>query len=140
MDWSKYREGFAWYDSENEPNFTSYKLPHHDISHDGQLVVVLRGVMAAGATVQGSRGGVNISDADLDGVKAHLAQHYREFDRTPPWEQESHDDLVQAGEPQENSEVEKKMTQNTIEPTQESKGKGLAANEEVATMPGDCAG
>jgi hypothetical protein len=137
MDWSKYREAFAWYDSENEQNFTSYKLPHHDISHDGQLVVVLRGVMTAGATVQGSRGGIDIPDADLDVVKAHLARHYAEFDRAAPWEQQSHADLVQVGKPQEKLEVEKKMPENIIEQVQESKGKGLAANEEVATMPGD---
>lgn len=148
MDWAKYREGFAWYDPENADSFAGYKLPHHDISHDGHLVVVLRGVMSAGAAIQGSRGGVDIPEADVDGVKAHLAKHYREFDRTPPWEQQkASSSEVQVKEPQENLEVEKKMSEEqTIEgkvtepaksTIQESKGKGLVAAEPEAIMEVD---
>jgi hypothetical protein len=147
MDWSKYREGFAWYDPNNAETFDGYKLPHHDISHDGHLVVVLRGVMSAGAAIQGSRGGVDIPEADVDAVKAHLAKHYREFDRTPPWEQQKASEPVQVKEPQGNLEVDKKMPENTIEgkveapvekPTiAESKGKGLVAAEAVSTMEVD---
>jgi hypothetical protein len=120
MDWGKYREGFAWYDPENADSFQGYKLPHHDVSHDGRLVVVLRGVQAAGAAVQGSRGGVDIPNADVDSVKAHLARHYREYDRTPPWEQEkASESQVQVREPQPNLEVEKKMPEAPIEPKEE---------------------
>lgn len=87
IDWAKYRTGFAWYD-EDEPELTSsYKLPHHDIV-DGSFVVVWNGVSAAGAACQGSRGGVDVPDDDMDGVKAHLAGHYGQFDKVPPWEQE----------------------------------------------------
>lgn len=60
------------------------KLPHH--LPDGTLV--LRGIMAAGAAIQGARGGVDISPSDLPRVKRHLEQHYHEFDRKAPWETE----------------------------------------------------
>ena len=60
------------------------KLPHH--RPDG--MVVLRGVMAAGAAIQGARGGVDISASDLSRVKRHLEAHYHEFDRQAPWEAE----------------------------------------------------
>lgn len=60
------------------------KLPHH--LPDGTLV--LRGIMAAGAAIQGARGGVDIPSGDLPRVKRHLEQHYHEFDRKAPWETE----------------------------------------------------
>jgi len=87
IDWPKYRTGFAWFDSEAPDLFGSYKLPHHDII-DGELMVVWTGVAGAGAVCQGARGGADIPDADMDGVKAHLARHYAQFDKVPPWEQE----------------------------------------------------
>lgn len=76
----------AWVDSENSDKKGAYKLPHHKAS--GQHAVVWRGVAAAGAALMGGRGGVNIPEGDVAGVKAHLARHYREFDKTPPWESE----------------------------------------------------
>jgi len=74
----------AWVDSENSDNKTAYKLPHHRAS--GQHAVVWKAVAAAGAAIMGARGGVDIPEKDIPGVKAHLAKHYREFDREPPWE------------------------------------------------------
>ena len=92
IDWSKYREGFAWYDDNEPENFGSYKLPHHDIV-DGRFAVVWRGVSAAAAALMGARGGVHLPPRDVDDVRAHIARHYREFGRTPPWEQESFNQL-----------------------------------------------
>jgi hypothetical protein len=88
IDWSTYREGFAWYDGDAPEEFGSYKLPHHDVD-DGSFVVVWSGVSAAGNVMQGGRGGVDIPSGDEDGVRSHLATHYRQFDdRIPPWEEE----------------------------------------------------
>jgi hypothetical protein len=67
------------------------KLPHH--TPDGK--VVLRGVMAAGAALQGARGGVDIPAADLERVKSHLEAHYHDFDRHAPWETEKAETLFQ---------------------------------------------
>jgi hypothetical protein len=81
----KYRDAHVWYDSEAADNFGSYKLLIADVI-DGRLTAVPRGVMAAGAVVQGSRGGVDLPEEDVDRVKAHLARYYAKMDRTPPWE------------------------------------------------------
>jgi hypothetical protein len=56
-------------------------LPHH--LPDGTLV--WRGVSAAGVVLMGGRGGVNIGDEDKAKAKDHLAKHYDEFDKVPPW-------------------------------------------------------
>ncbi len=73
----------AWFDPDGDPDAkSSYKLPHH--LADGR--VVWKGVSAAGAALMGSRGGVDIPEADVPGVKRHLALHYKQFDKTPPWE------------------------------------------------------
>jgi hypothetical protein len=85
IDWAKYGKAFAWVDSSASENVGSYKLPHHDVQ-DGKLVTVRAGVIAAGNAVQGARGGVDIPEGDVAGVKAHLAKHYAQFDLTPPWE------------------------------------------------------
>lgn len=85
IDWVKYGTAFAWVDGENREAFGAYKLGHHDVI-DGRLTLIWNGLRAAGAAVQGARGGVDIPSADMDGVRAHLAGHYRQLDRTPPWE------------------------------------------------------
>lgn len=83
INWNKYRQAFAWYDSSDPENFGSYKLPHHDVM-DGNLVVVWSGVRAAMAALMGARGGVQIPDSDRRGVYNHLSRHYRQFDKEPP--------------------------------------------------------
>jgi len=88
MDWEKYRRAFVWYDAEKPELFGSYKLPIADVI-DGRLKAVPRGIFAAAAAVQGSRGGVDIPDRDIAGVKNHLARYYEKMDRTPPWSSES---------------------------------------------------
>jgi len=81
----KYRDAHVWYDSDKKDNFTAYKLLIADVV-DGKLVAVPRGVMAAGAVMQGSRGGVDLPSNDIDRVKSHLAKYYRKMDDEPPWE------------------------------------------------------
>ncbi len=83
IDWSRYREGFAWYDPENGGNFYAYKLPHHDIVN-GRFSCVWRGVVAAMAALKGARGGVDIPEEDREAVYNHLARHYEEFEREAP--------------------------------------------------------
>lgn len=85
IDWAKYKRGFAWFDASNPESFGSYKLPHHQVD-SGKLDTIKAGVIAAGNAMQGAREGVNIPDADVEGVKAHLEKHYRQFDMSAPWE------------------------------------------------------
>jgi len=53
---------------------------------DGRLKIVPRAVMAAGAIVDGARGGIDIPSDDEDRVKSHLAKYYKKMGETAPWE------------------------------------------------------
>jgi hypothetical protein len=83
----KYRDAHVWYDADKKGNFTAYKLLIADVV-DGRLKAVPRGVMAAGNVMQGSRGGVDLPERDIDRVKSHLAKYYAKMDDTAPWEEE----------------------------------------------------
>ena len=87
INWSKYRQAFFWYDENDPENFGSYKLPFAEVI-DGKLYAVPRGIMAAAAAIQGARGGVNIPEKDVPGVKRRIAKYYKRMDMTPPWEKE----------------------------------------------------
>lgn len=97
VDWAGYRSCFAWYDADKPEAFGSYKLLHCDVV-GGKVVTVDSGVMAAGAACMGSRGGVNIPDADMPAVKSHLGKHYAEFKKTAPWDAKK-DASGEGGEP-----------------------------------------
>ena len=81
----EYRDAHVWYDSDKKSNFTAYKLLIADVV-DGELKVVPRAVMAAGAIVDGARGGIDIPSDDIDRVKSHLAKYYKKMGETAPWE------------------------------------------------------
>ena len=53
----------------------------------GKLVAVPRGVMAAAAVMQGSRGGVDLPERDIDRVRKHLARYYAKMEDTAPWDE-----------------------------------------------------
>lgn len=82
----KYRDAHVWYDADKLENFTAYKLLVADVI-DGRLTAVPRGVMAAGNVMQGSRGGVDLPERDIDRVKSHLAKYYAKMGDTAPWEE-----------------------------------------------------
>lgn len=81
----QYRDAHVWYDADAKQNFTAYKLLIADVV-GGKLVAVPRGVFAAAAVMQGSRGGVELPAKDVDRVKSHLAKYYAKLDETPPWD------------------------------------------------------
>jgi hypothetical protein len=83
IDFTKYKEGFAWYDSEAIDNVGSYKLPHHYVL-DGELKTVWLGVASAMAALLGARGGVDIPENEREAVYNHLAKHYKQFDKEVP--------------------------------------------------------
>ena len=83
----KYRDAHVWYDNEKKDNFTAYKLLIADVV-DGRLHAVPRGVMSAGAVMQGSRGGVDLPADDIDRVKSHLAKYYAKMGDAAPWERD----------------------------------------------------
>lgn len=73
----------TWYDSENPDVKSSYKLPHHMGKGNGYKTV-WKGVAAAMGALLGSRGGVNIPEADKEKCYNHLKKHYAEFDKDVP--------------------------------------------------------
>jgi hypothetical protein len=81
----RYRDAHVWYDAEGKDEFGAYKLLIADVI-GGDLKAVPRGIMAAGAVMQGARGGVDLPPADIDKVKSHLAKYYRKMDDDPPWD------------------------------------------------------
>jgi hypothetical protein len=85
---ARYRDAHVWYDADQKDNFGSYKLLVADVI-DGRLTAVPRGVMAAGAVMQGARGGVDLPEKDIDRVKSHLAKYYAKMNDTAPWERDS---------------------------------------------------
>lgn len=85
---AKYRNAHVWYDQDNKANFTAYKLLIADVI-DGELRAVPRGVMAAGAVLQGSRGGIDLPEKDIDRVKSHLAKYYAKMGDVAPWEKKT---------------------------------------------------
>jgi hypothetical protein len=72
---------FAWAAEIPPDTFGDLKLGHHDKNGD----VVWAGVAAAAARLSQT----DIPAADVSKVQDHLAAHYKEFDKTPPWEQEA---------------------------------------------------
>jgi hypothetical protein len=80
----RYREAHLWYDAEKKQNFGSYKLLIADIVDD-EIRAVPRGIMAAAAVLQGSRGGVDLPKKDIDRVKSHLTKYYDKMSEDPPW-------------------------------------------------------
>ncbi|MDQ3661283.1 MAG: hypothetical protein M3454_09545 [Actinomycetota bacterium] len=80
-----YRAAFVWYDAERKDLFKSYKLQIADVI-DGSLYAVRRGVIAAGNVIEGSRGGVDLPQKDIERVKNHLARYYKKMDDEAPWE------------------------------------------------------
>ena len=82
---AKYRDAHVWYDADAKENFTAYKLLIADVI-DGRLRAVPRGVFAAAAVMQGSRGGVDVPDKDRDRIKSHLAKYYDKLGESAPWE------------------------------------------------------
>ncbi|MGZ4596581.1 MAG: hypothetical protein ACXV3V_06590 [Actinomycetes bacterium] len=82
---ARYREAHVWYDGDKPDNFGSYKLLVADVI-DGRLTAVPRAVMAAGAVMDGSRGGVDLPRSDIDRVKSHLAKYYAKMGDSPPWD------------------------------------------------------
>lgn len=82
---ARYRDAHVWYDKDKKENFTGYKLLIADVV-DGRLTAVPRAVFAAAAVLQGSRGGVDLPEQDVDRVRSHLAKYYAKLDETPPWD------------------------------------------------------
>lgn len=84
MDWTRYRQAFLWYDSDNPENVTSYKLGIADIIN-GELTAVPRGIFAAAGVLLGARGGVDIPEEAKRRAISHLERYYSKMDMESPF-------------------------------------------------------
>lgn len=84
MDWEKFKKGHLAYDAANKEKFGSYKFPVADMV-GGTMKVMPGGVMAAGAALQGSRGGTTLPKEMVSKMKSALEPYYKKMDREPPW-------------------------------------------------------
>lgn len=82
IDFAKYAQGFAWFDSAAADTLGAYKFPHH-MARDGELTAVWRGITAAMASLLGAAG-TDIPTDEREATYDHLARHYRDADREAP--------------------------------------------------------
>ncbi len=108
IDWPKYRKGFAWYDPEKADSFEGYKLPHHDVI-DGTINVIWKGCESAMGVCNGAMGGVDIPEAQMPAVKAHLEKHYKQFGKEPPKEADNSNQKQQDTEPTKGDRIPMKI-------------------------------
>lgn len=84
-DWAKYGQAFFWH-AENPSKLGDFKLPFADVV-GGKLTAMPRGIFAAAASMQGSRGEKpDIPGADVDGVKSKISAYYRKMKMKAPWD------------------------------------------------------
>lgn len=96
IDFGKYRKAFFYEDGDGTKQ-SDFKLPFADISGDS-LKAVWKGVAAAMAAIMGSRGGVDMPDADRKSVYGEIAKYYKKFDKeAPELKTASSDEIVDKG-------------------------------------------
>lgn len=91
LDMVKYRKAFMFFDGEAPEAVSRYKgqiLDVQDVGNGPEIVISKKAVQTLGAILQGSRGGINISDSDREKGKAILARYYKRFGAVAPWDRE----------------------------------------------------
>lgn len=83
VDWAKFAKAHLWVDPEKKDQKGGYKLPIADMV-DGKMQVIYKGMVAAMAALNGSRGGVNIPDGDRQSVYAQIKKYYTKFGEDAP--------------------------------------------------------
>lgn len=133
FDPAKARRAFFWYDSQNQNNKTAYKLPFADVI-GGELKAVPKAIFAVAAALQGARGGVDIPQSDIDGIKKKVAHYYermrKEFNDDSlmaPWEKAASLDV-------EGADHEESGQKGLEEPAESTSG-GPAKQEETTKEP-----
>lgn len=109
VDMTRYRKAFVFFDGEAPESISRYKgqiLDVQDVGNGPELVISKRAVQTLGAIMQGSRGGINLSESDREKGKVILAKYYKLFDAVAPWDREK---------PAEMAMEERKMTTPRVE-------------------------
>ncbi len=81
-----YKQAHAWVEGTGTPEEKNkYKLPHHKVVGNA-VMVVFRGLAAAAVVIGGGRAPLKVPPGDVAGIKRHIAAHYKQFDREPPFD------------------------------------------------------
>ena len=72
---ARYKKAFLYYDPDDEDNFSGYKLPIAEVI-DGKLVAIPRAIFAVAGVLSGSRGGVDLPDADRSKITNVINKYY----------------------------------------------------------------
>lgn len=84
---AEYRRAFMYYDENNEDNFGAYKLPIADVI-DGRLMAIPRAIFAVAGVLRGARGGVDIPQSEMAGVRSNVERYYRKMGLDSPFGEE----------------------------------------------------
>jgi HK97 family phage prohead protease len=79
-----YKNGFMYFDVENEDKYTAYKLPYVYWA-DGKFKAVPKALSAIVGALSGARGGIDIPDADKSKIKSQINKYYAKMDRESPF-------------------------------------------------------
>jgi HK97 family phage prohead protease len=79
-----YKENFLWHDAANKDSFESYKLPIGDMIGDKHKAVP-HAIFAARAVLAGARGGVDIPEKDINGIKNNINRYYEKIGLDKPF-------------------------------------------------------
>lgn len=91
VDMTRYRKAFVFYDGDAPESTSRYKgqiLDVQDVGNGPELVIARKAVQTLAAALQGSRGGINLSDSDREKGKTLLSRYYKLFDSVAPWDRE----------------------------------------------------
>ena len=79
-----YKNGFMYFDIENEDKYTAYKLPYV-YWIDGKFKAVPKALSTIVGALSGARGGIDIPDADKSKIKSQINKYYAKMDRESPF-------------------------------------------------------
>jgi hypothetical protein len=80
----KARQGFFAYNDEETKEKQGYKLPFATLI-DGKLTAVPHALHAVASVLEGGRGGVDLPDNVIAGVRDKVEQYYKKMGEEVPW-------------------------------------------------------
>jgi len=83
-NWGIYRCFYLWYETDDNAEWESYKLPIADIV-DGELKIVPKAVIAAAESLE------DIPETDVEAVKQNIEKYYAKMELSPPWQDKTED-------------------------------------------------
>ncbi len=92
LDVSKMKSVHFWYDPDKADEITGYKLAFCYIV-DGSPKAVPRAIFEKAGLFAGARGGLDVPESDMPGLKAKVAAYYKKLEMKPPWEKGSTMDI-----------------------------------------------